>query len=256
MKRRDFLKVGSKAVPALLGAGAASGRLFGVPASLDLSEQESKGALIGTLAISRSGLPVDYWASSSRAARLMMHVREPHKAGASKVGTVRELLVAHGLDDSPETALDPNIELMKVILSPAFKDALEARDFASVLAAIREGGGGVTPQAMRSQEQLRMRMMADSNEIRQIAQHHLGRNKRATDDTLRRLLCDGQGIVTEEDLAIAASMISSRGPGLPGEALISLSVAAIFVTAAAYVVVVVAVGAWIWFQGQTTPLVQ
>lgn len=251
MKRRDFLtKTGIVAATAVAGkAAAAASTPYGRPSSLRSGESEP--GQIGVLAISRSGLSPTYWTDATSAAYCL--VQSALAPDDQAIDNTNAFLRGLGLHDNNLISNDDNVAALILVNSTGFKSALRAKDYDRALDLICGTGGNSARQGARLQVLLEELLSSRAQEIFEDLESITGPNSTGQQHTALALVEEGKGFPTEDDLALARSVLQQHLRSDAQAMLVAVSVAAILVTAAAYVVVWVAVGAWVWVSGLEVP---
>lgn len=242
--RRTFIKgsmqsAAAAAVAATCPAVAASG-------SNAIEREKARDVpLIGRISISRSGLPAEFWDANSRAATIIAETYSNKLAARELLEDPAKFMKASGIDLGSPLVKDELLSLLAVTVDPAFSQLVSEKNYASVFRLLEASGlnSGFNPSALKIR--IRTVLKMKSKEVEQMLGSLRG-NKR---ELSYRLAIESGGHVSPEDLAVVKDIFSANLSTRGEEGVVALSVAALYVTVAAYVVLWVAVGAWVFTSG-------
>lgn len=243
--RRNFIK---RSVQSAAAAAAAAA----LPATASHRHNMVDGTcqsppLIGKLLISRSGLPVEFWDANSRIATIIAQAYSDGDAASKLLNDLPGFMKSAGIDVTASTAKDETISLLAVTVDPDFSKFMKDGDYSSAFRLLEAVGlnTGFNPDSLRSR--IEEALASKSKEIDQIISvSHASGSK---SELLLRLARNSGGNVSPEDLAVVKDIFTSSLSARSEQAIVALSIAALYVTVAAYVVLWVAVGAWVFTSG-------
>lgn len=246
MKRRKFIQASVTGV-------AASAISTTVASSVVQSQQQPlndpgrQKQLIGKICISRSGLPPEFWNANSSIAEILCNVRTDRRAQALLSDPV-SYLRGIGVSIHSEAFDDESITLLSLSLDEDFQKAIDCKDYQLVLSYI--GAAGTTGNFNSRKLQSKVLEILDQNKGELREQLELNRLDQASEtDAFYKMATELNGSISLDDLSAIHGVFSANLSAKALRSGLAVSIAAIFVTAAAYVVVVVAVGAWVWVSG-------
>lgn len=243
--RRDFIKRGMQSAAAAAAAAA-------LPAGASHRHSIVDGTcesppMIGKLLISRSGLPAEFWDANSRVATIIAQAHSESDSASKLLSDLPGFMNSAGFNIGSSAVTDETISLLAVAVDPDFSKFMQNGDYSSAFLLLEASGlsTGFKPDSLSSR--IEVALKSKSEEIENIIA--ASRASGTTSELLHRLATTSGGNISPEDLAVVKDIFASNLSTRSQEAVVALSIAALYVTVAAYVVLWVAVGAWVFTSG-------
>lgn len=246
MKRRQFLQGSMKGIAATAAGIAVGGKALAEP--IQPQKQPAATPVMGSLSISRSGLPPQFWAAHAEIAEVIADTSANREKAERLLTNPAAYLREIGVNIGSHEIYDESASVLAVTLDKEFQFAVAEGDYAKVMLYLQSAKvtSGFNGEGLRKAVERILNAQSQSLGAEVKARFPVPMEHNAL---MQRMAAEGLGSASADDLAIIRDVFESNLSTKGQDALLAVSIAAIFVTAAAYVVVWVVVGAWVLTSG-------